>query len=95
MTKNVISGKPKGFERSYLEAKFTTPDSTLRKPHYRDGHFLYLSSGKNFSISKVWEKILKASYLENYKDSSSHIQRQDLQPWRVPSQFLTTGLRSG
>ena len=36
----------------------------------------------------------KMSYQENYKPLSSHYERQDSQPLRVPSQYLTTGMRS-
>ena len=37
--KNVISGKLHDFEQSFLEAKFTTPESTLTEPPYRDNNF--------------------------------------------------------
>ena len=37
MTKNVISGKLKGFELSYFEAKIATPENTLKEPHIEMG----------------------------------------------------------
>ena len=98
MTKNVISGKLKGFELSYLEIKVATLEIFLREPHYRDGNFKFSEtfiskfSEKFFQYLSSRKKILKKSYVENYKDLSSHIQRQDSQlPLRVPSQFPIIG----
>ena len=39
--KNVICRKLQEFEQSYWKAKFATPESTLTKPHYRDGNFKF------------------------------------------------------
>ena len=83
MTKNVKSGKLKGFDLSYLEAKFATPENPERASQkncetfyiqFLGKFFLYLSSGK----------IPITLNLENYKNLSSHNQRQDSQQLRVP-----------
>ena len=48
---------------------------------------------KWFFISKFSEKILKTSYLDNYRDLRSHFQGQNSQPLEVPSHFPKTRLR--
>ena len=51
--KNVISRKIQGFEQSYWETKFATPESTLTKPHYRDDNFKFCE----IFYTKLSEKI--------------------------------------
>ena len=85
-----------GFEQSNWEEKLATPGSTLTESHYRDENFKFCETFETFyKFSENFEKkIKKTSNLENYKNLSSHIQKQDSQPLRVPSQYPTTGLRS-
>ena len=82
--KNVISGKLKGFEQSYLEAKFATPESTLTKPHYIDGNFKFWIFFNPSSLKNLENP--KTSYFKKYKYLSNHFQWQDLQP---PESTLT------
>ena len=39
--KNAISRTLEGFEQSYLEARFATPECTLIEPHYMVGKFKF------------------------------------------------------
>ena len=60
---------------------------------------MVISSFVKLFISKFFENFFKknpkkTSYFENYKDLSSHIQRQNSQPLRVSSQIPITGLKS-
>ena len=48
ITKNIISRKLQIFERSYLESRFTTPESTLTAPYYRVKKFQILKKKNNF-----------------------------------------------
>ena len=85
------------FEQSNWEENLATPGSILTEPHYRDENFKFCETFETFyKFSEIIEKIKnkKTSFLENYKNFSSHIQKQDSQPLRVPSQYPTTGLRS-
>ena len=57
ITKNVISGKLHGFEQSYLETKFTTPESTLAEPHYTYGNFKFY---KKLNTQVLWKTLRKS-----------------------------------
>ena len=85
--------KLQGFEQPYSQAIFATAQNSSRFP----------ATGLRFSkiwiflyrfFLKIFEKIPKTSYYENYTDLSSHIWRQNSQQLNVPSQYPTTGLRS-
>ena len=78
-----ISQKLEGFEQSYL-----LEDSDRASLSRWKLHILL-----NFYIFKLW-KILKKVIYRKYKDLRSHIQRQDSQPLRVPSELPTTRWRS-
>ena len=81
ITKNVISRKLQRIEQSYLEARFAIFESTLTGPNYMVGNFRFLKTDNNLSFLRIFEKSQKTSYLENYKELSSHI-------WKQDSQFL-------
>ena len=62
---NVIFGKLQRFEQSCLEARFSTPESTLTAPNNRAKNSTLI---ENY-IFHFFENIkTKTSYLENYKD---------------------------
>ena len=50
--KNATSRKPKGFEQSYLDARFATPECTLTVPHDRVEKLKF----GYFFISTIFEK---------------------------------------
>ena len=76
ITKNVISRKLQRFEQSHLEARLATPWSTLTIPNYRVGTSKF-EKKITLNFLKIFEKITKTSYLENYKDLRSHNWRQN------------------
>ena len=92
ITKNVISQKLQRIEQSYLEARFAISESTPTGPNYRVGNFRFLKTNHNLSFQINFEKSQKTSYLENYKELSSHIWRQVSQSLRLLRQDPTTGL---
>ena len=71
VAKIVIPGKLLGFERSYLEAKFTTPESTLTDSKNKIEIFNVLDFYK-IQFFLTFGENRKKTYLENYKDLSSH-----------------------
>ena len=82
-SKNVTSRKLRAFEQSHLDARFAAYSSweRLRSTKLQGWEFQIFWLKKNF-----WKNIKKSkntSSLENYKNMSSHIWRQDLQPLRV------------
>ena len=89
--KNVMSGKLQGFEQSYLEAKFTTPESTLKAPHYRDGNFKFYK--KNYT-QVLLKKILKNDISRKVESFEQTYSGKICNLMRVPSQIPITGLRS-
>ena len=86
-----MSGKLQGFEQSYLEAKFTTPESTLKAPHYRDGNFKFYK--KNYT-QVLLKKILKNDISRKVESFEQTYLGKICNPMRVPSQIPITGLRS-
>ena len=83
MLKNVKSGKLQGFAQSYSEARVWTPEKTLTVSNNRIEIFQVWEFFKIKVSLKIFEKIIKTSYLENYKDLRSEIWRQDWQPLSV------------
>ena len=94
ITKNVISRKLQGFEQSYLLARFVTPQSNLTALNYKVENFKFwnLILKKSYKFSKNFSKKLQKTYLENYKDLSSHILRRDSRSLIVLWQYPSTGL---
>ena len=84
ITKNVISRKLQRIEQSYLEARSAIFEITLTVSSYRVWNFRFCEKKINISFLKFFlKKSQKTSYLENYKELSSHIWRQDSQSLRV------------
>ena len=91
-TKKAIPRKLQRIEQSYLEARFAIFESTLTGTNYRVGNFRFLKNNFILNFLKIFEKITKKSYLENYKELSSQIWRQESQSLIVLWQYPTTGL---
>ena len=68
--KNAISRAIKGFEQSYHDSRFATPDCTLTAPHNRVEKLKFLK--KNFEKKNEKKKTQKTQFLENQKNLSSH-----------------------
>ena len=63
ITKNVISRKVKEFEQSYLDARFTAREITLKAPQRKGWEFKILKKKNLFGFSEIKKKNHKKRHI--------------------------------